>query len=69
MVTTINIIAVRRSIRMAQSVTKVPLSIQRRIWIFSVWPSKLKKITQDKIAERKRNPVATIWASLSPIVR
>ena len=54
---------------MAQAVLSDPLSIQRRMWICSVTPSKERKMIQDKNAAKNRNPVAIHCAVVSPTKR
>src|SRR6056297_3626135 len=64
---TISMIAVSRSSRIAQSVARLPLSIQRRIGMISVSPSKPRNRTHDRRQDRNRKPVAAHCAAASPM--
>ena len=59
-------IAVSRSIRIDQSVLRLPDSMNRRICIVSVVPSKVRNTIQLSSAERNRPPVAIQHAASSP---
>jgi hypothetical protein len=48
--------AVSRSSRIAQSPTGVPLSMKRRRSICCVSPSKVRKMIQDRSADRNSRP-------------
>ena len=69
MVITISMIAVSRSRRMDQSVLRLPDSMNRKIWICSVVPSKVMNTTHDRIADRNNSPVEIHWAAASPKIR
>jgi len=66
-VITISMVAVRRSIRMAQDVSSDPDWIQRNSSMLSVVPSKVRNTTQLRIADRNNPPVAITQAACSPM--